>query len=118
MTKLPMTDHELDKALKAVPQTVLPEGFAARLQARLEAPSSQKVIAFPARKTRVVSGHRLWLSVIPLAASLAAGLYLGAIGDVTAAFTSLDSSLVSDASDQNFGSGFEDTEDFVNGDLT
>jgi hypothetical protein len=118
MTQPPMTDHELDSLLKAVPQPDLPRGFAERLQVKLEASPSHNVIAFPVRKTPVASSRRLWLSAIPLAASLAAGVYLGAIGEMPSSFTLIDSSLVSDASDQSFGSGFEDTEDFVNGNLT
>lgn len=115
MEHTPMTDNELDKILKAARQPALPKGFAERLQARLEAERPSNVIAFPTRKLPEQKNRSFWLSAIPLAASLAVGLYLGAMGSVP---VSLDSGLVSDASDQVFGSGFEDTEAFVNGDLS
>jgi hypothetical protein len=115
MTNTPMTDKELDKLLNAAKPQALPAGFADRLQAKLEAAPPSNVIAFPGRKTQSQPRSRLWLTAIPLVASLAAGLYLGAMADIPA---SLESSLVSDASDQIFGSGFEDTEAFVNGDLS
>jgi hypothetical protein len=115
MTNTPMTDKELEQLLKAVPQATLPKGFADRLQAKLETAPASNVVSFPTRKSASPPSRRMWLSAIPLAASLAAGLYLGAIGDIPA---SLASSLVSDASEQLYGSGFEDTEAFVNGDLS
>jgi hypothetical protein len=115
MEKTPMTDNEMDKILKAARRPELPKGFAERLQAKLEAERPSNVIAFPMRKPPEQQSRRIWLSAIPLAASLAVGLYLGAMGSLPASF---DPALVSDASDQNFGSGFEDTEAFVNGDLS
>lgn len=118
MTNNPMTDNELDKILTAAHQPQLPKGFADRLQAKLDAKPKSNVIAFPVRKQPPAQSRRMWLSAIPLAASLAAGLYLGAMGDIPTSLSAFDSSLVSDASDQMVGSGFEDTEAFVNGDLS
>jgi hypothetical protein len=109
-----MTDVELDKLLKLAPTPPLPEGFAARLQARLETPESAKLIAFPAPKAR--TNPRLWLSAIPLAASLAAGIYLGAKGNLSDTFSSLEGSIVASADDGSVSLGIEDVEAFVNGD--
>jgi hypothetical protein len=111
MTINPMTDNELELILKAARQPDLPKGFAERLQAKLDANAPTNVIAFPSRKPEAQQSRRIWLSAIPLAASLAAGIYLGAMGQIPTTF-------VSDASDQTFDSGFEDTEAFVNGDLS
>jgi hypothetical protein len=118
MTKTPLTDAELDKILQSTRQPELPEGFAGRLQARLEAEQRSNVIAFPLRKIPTPSSRRIWLSAIPLVASLAAGLYIGTLDSIPASLAALESTLVADATDQTIGSGFEDTEAFVNGDLS
>jgi hypothetical protein len=118
MTKTPMTDTELDKILKSAPQPPLPKGFAERLQAKLEAEPRSNIIAFPVRKPGPKQNHGIWWSAIPLVASLAAGLYLGSLDSIPASLSALESTLVADASDQTIGSGFEDTEAFVYGDLS
>lgn len=118
MTKTPMTDTELDKILKSVRQPELPKGFAHRLQAKLEAEPRSNVIAFPGRKPEPKQNRRIWLSAIPLVASLAAGLYIGTLDSIPDSLAALESTLVADAADQTIGSGFEDTEAFVNGDLS
>ena len=118
MDKKNMSDIELDKLLAAARQPELPKGFAERLQAKLEQPPASNVIAFPQRKPVPASNRRVWLSAIPLAASLAFGIYLGAMGTLPDSLAGLESSLVSDASDTLFGIGIEDTESFLNGDLS
>ena len=118
MTKTPMTDTELDKILKSTRQPELPKGFADRLQARLEAEPRSNVIAFPVRKPELKQNRRIWLSAIPLVASLAAGLYLGTLDSIPSSLSALEATLVEDTSEQTIGSGFEDTEAFVNGDLS
>lgn len=118
MAKNQITDTELDALLKAASQPPLPRGFADRLQAKLDQPASGNVIAFPQRKTPDIKSAKLWLSAIPLAASLAIGLYLGAQGNMSESLTGLSASLVSDASDSLFDLGIEDTESFVNGELS
>jgi hypothetical protein len=118
MAKNQVTDTELDEMLKAATRPQLPRGFADRLQAKLEQPAASNVIAFPQKKTLPVKSARLWLSAIPLAASLVIGLYLGAQGSMSESFDGFGTSLVSDASDQTLDLGIEDTESFVNGELS
>jgi hypothetical protein len=118
MNKTPMTDAELDKILRSVRQPPLPKDFADRLQAKLEAEQINNVIAFPGRKPEPRQSRRIWLSAIPLAASLAAGLYVGAVDSLPRSLSAFEFTLVADSSDQTIGSGFEDTEAFVNGDLS
>lgn len=118
MAKNQVTDTELDAMLKTAAQPTLPRGFADRLQAKLEQPVTSNVIAFPQKKAPPVKSARLWLSAIPLAASLAIGLYLGAQGTLASSFTGLSASLVADATDTSFDIGIEDTESFINGELS
>ena len=118
MTKTPMTDTELDKILKSARQPELPKGFADRLQAKLEAEPRSNVFAFPLRRAQAAQIRRIWLGAIPLVASLAAGLYIGTLDSIPASLAALESTLVTDATEQTIGSGFEDTEAFVNGDLS
>jgi hypothetical protein len=118
MAKNDVTDAELDMLLQAAPQPEVPQGFADRLQAKLEMTRPDNVIAFSQKKNGVTRSRRAWLSAIPLAASLAAGLYLGAQGSLADTFSALNTSVVSDASDQLFSIGIEDTESFVNGELS
>jgi hypothetical protein len=118
MSKNQVTDAELDAMLKTAAQPALPRGFADRLQAKLEQPAASNVIAFPHRRSPPVKSTRLWLSAIPLAASLAIGLYLGAQGTLANSFTGLNAALVADATDTPFDIGIEDTESFINGELS
>ncbi len=118
MAKNQVTDAELDAMLKAATQPKLPGGFADRLRAKLEQPAASNVIAFPQRKAPRVKSTRHWLSAIPLAASLAIGLYLGAQGILANSFTGMSTSLVADATDSAVDIGIEDTESFINGELS
>jgi hypothetical protein len=113
-----VTDAELDAMLKAATQPTLPRGFAERLQAKLEQPTASNVIAFPQKKTLPVKSPKLWLSAIPLAASLAIGIYLGAQGNMAESLNGLSTSLVADATDSAIDIGIEDTESFINGELS
>ena len=117
MTRKDMTDLELDTLLAGASRPGLPEGFASRLQTRLDEPAHSNVIAFPQRAARPASSKLAWLAALPLAASLAFGVYLGAAGSLPESLSGLDTSLVSDAGDA-LGLGIEDTESFLNGDLS
>jgi anti-sigma factor RsiW len=110
-----ISDSELDTLLNVVGQPNLPDGFADRLQARLQTASTNNVVMFPGRKISAPPSRRVWLSAIPLAASLAIGIYIGAIGAVP---EGLDGSLVSDAGETVLGTGIEDAEAVLNGDLS
>jgi hypothetical protein len=115
MDKKLMSDAQLDALLNGTKQPTLPRGFADRLQAKLEQPAPNNVIAFPQKKSQPAPSRRMWLSAIPLAASLAIGIYLGAQGTLADSISTLDTSLVSDATDSLFNIGIEDTESFLNG---
>jgi hypothetical protein len=116
MRKQDMTDNELDALLAEATVPDLPAGFADRLNRRLEAAPAANVIAFPAVKPRPV--RRPWLSALPLAASLAFGLYLGAAGSLPESLASLAPAAIADTADALLGLGIEDTESFLNGDLS
>jgi hypothetical protein len=108
-----MTDAELDRLLATATTPELPKGFSSRLQAKLDATASTNVIAFP---KRTATPHKLyWLSTIPLAASLAFGVYLGAQGSLP---ETLETTLFASATDMQTDLGIEDTESFLNGDLS
>jgi hypothetical protein len=112
-------DSDLEKLLARVKQPALPIGFAERLQAKLQVEAPNNVIAFPQKKSAVTaSSRRVWLSAIPLAASLALGVYFGAMGTVPETFSGLEGTFISDASETLPDIGFEDTESFLNGDLS
>jgi hypothetical protein len=113
-----LTDDELDELLNAATQPPLPRGFADHLQAKLDVPVANNVIAFPQKKPQAAPSRRLWLSAIPLAASLAVGLYLGVQGTLADSLGGLNTSLMSDATDSLFSIGIEDTESFINGELS
>jgi hypothetical protein len=116
MDKDEMTDRELDQLLKAVRQPGLPKGFADRLQAKLDAPASAQIIGFPKRTEAAKT--RLWLSALPLAASLAIGLYWGAVGTLPESLSNLTNTVLASNDDATWSIGIEDTELFLNGELS
>lgn len=76
MTRNTMTDHELDRLLAMASKPVAPEGAEARMMAKLD---PENVIAFRPRPEAWRSTLS-WLAALPLAASLAFGLWLGIAG--------------------------------------
>jgi hypothetical protein len=77
MTRDVMSDTELDRLLALATVPAVPEGAEARLMARLaQVEAGETVVTFKPRQRRLVP----WLSALPLAASLACGIYLGAAG--------------------------------------
>jgi hypothetical protein len=118
MDRHEMTDHELDRVLAGARKPQLPDGFAERLQARLEQPEKSNVVAFPQAQAAAPSRRRVWLSALPLAASLAIGIYLGAAGGLPDSLNLFGSTATADATDTLLGVGIEDTESFLNGDLS
>ncbi len=115
-----INDKELDKLLAAVDAVKLPTGFADRLQSKLNLDNQTRdnVIAFPQKKLAQPQQRRVWLSAIPLAASLALGVYIGAMGNLPASLSGLEGTLISEAGDTLLGTGFEDMVSFVDGDLS
>ena len=76
----PAEEQEIDRVLGLASNPVVPEGAMARLMARVvEEPQEAKVVAFPARP-RAWRGALRYAAALPLAASLALGVYLGAQG--------------------------------------
>jgi hypothetical protein len=111
-----LSDRELDSLLASVKPPALPAGFAARLQAKLDSSPTAQIIAFP--KASAAPKSRMWLSAIPLAASLALGLYWGAVGTVPDALSSIGNTVLASSDDASWSIGIEDTESFLNGDLS
>ncbi len=118
MTKDVFPDHELDQLLKNAKQPELPRGFAERLQAKLHVNLESNVIAFPQKQSQTPSRRGLWLSAIPLAASLAAGIYVGTMAELPAMFSGLQDAVASLSGEAGLDLGIEDTESFLNGELS
>ena len=72
-------EQEIDAVLKRASAPPLPEGAMERLMARIaQEPQQAKVLAFGPRPA---ARHPLWrYAAVPLAASLALGIWLGANG--------------------------------------
>ncbi len=68
----------IDRILDHASQPMAPEGSMARLLDRLNEPSNAEIIAF--RPGRASKTQFLRYATLPLAASLALGIYLGALG--------------------------------------
>lgn len=76
----PEDEREIEKVLGLASSPELPEGAAARLMARIaEEPQAARVIPFAPRAPVRRSPLR-YAAALPLAASLALGVYLGAKG--------------------------------------
>jgi hypothetical protein len=112
-----LSDDELDTLLAKAKQPEVPQGFAERLQQKLDRAPESNVVAFPARES-AAPVRRFWLSALPLAASLILGVWLGATGGLPAALSSLAPTSVADAVDQVLEIGIEDVESIVNGDVS
>jgi anti-sigma factor RsiW len=113
-----MSDKELDTLLHHAKQPALPAGFAERLQARLDVETPQNVVAFPQRPANAAASRVWWLSALPLAASLVFGLYVGAMDSLPESLTNLTLGGMADVSDLLMDTGTEDTESFLNGELS
>jgi len=74
-TEARQIDHVLD--LATTPQ--VPEGAIARLMDRIGEPASAEILLFAPRPRRI-EGLLRYAAALPLAASLALGVYLGAAG--------------------------------------
>ena len=108
-------DQALEKLLKRATDPAIPEGAEARLMAaiRLAAPQSN-VVKFPSRPK-----FQRWTIGVPLAASLALGIYLGSKDTLdTYLPDSIMGGTVADTSDLNPSSGLDDAESYAEGELT
>ncbi len=70
-----MSDHDLDRLLALATTPAVGPDFQQRMMAKINLTTANNVVAFP-QKHRPKS----WLVGLPLAASLALGLWLGASG--------------------------------------
>lgn len=118
MEKDLLSDRELELLLKNARPPILPDGFAERLQAKLEVSPASNVIAFPQKQPHAKPRHSYWWSAIPLAASLAAGIYLGAVAELPGLFSDAADAVASASADTGLDLGIEDTESFLNGELS
>ena len=77
----PEEEREAGTVLRLASAPLLPEGAAGRLMARIAAePQEAKIVAVPARGPRARPNPLRYAAALPLAASLALGVYLGAQG--------------------------------------
>jgi hypothetical protein len=76
MTHDSMIDHELDRLIALASKPALPPGAEDRLMAKL---NPENIVAFGA-KTKKAQSTISWIAALPLAASLAFGIWLGAAG--------------------------------------
>lgn len=74
--------HEIDQLLSLASTPALPEGAASRLMQRIAEPQTAQVIAFPPAPRRTRGTLFRLATAVPLAASLALGIYLGAKGSL------------------------------------
>ncbi len=108
-------DAALDKLLKHATDPAIPEGAEARLMAAIRGMEQQpNVVKFQPRP----KFHR-WAVGIPLAASLALGIYLGSKDTFDAYFPdSIIGGTTADLSDSAPSTGLDDAESYAEGDLT
>jgi hypothetical protein len=106
MTRDSMSDHELDRLLALASKPAPPHGAEDRLMAKI---NSENVVAFKPKSKKAQSTIS-WIAALPLAASLAFGIWLGAAGIGTGI---LPESLGGDsvaAADVDVFSGIEEAE--------
>jgi len=73
------TRKQIDRVLATATNPELPDGAMQRLLARLD--GADRVVTLPSPKPPPRSALR-WIAALPLAASLALGVYLGAMGSL------------------------------------
>lgn len=110
-----MTDAELDLLLSRASKPVLPPEAEARLMRRVAserpAPSGANVV--PLRRERSSKFRINWFAGLPLAASLAFGVYLGSVGDVPDMLPASVHYVSSGEAANGSTSGIEDAEFFA-----
>ncbi len=123
MTRQPdlMTDTELDALLAHASAPPLPLGARERLLARMVAETEPRAGAanvVPLRQPARSPSRMGWLAGLPLAASLALGIYLGNAGGLDAYLTGTAYEMLAGASAEDAVSGIEDIEGFSEDDLS
>jgi hypothetical protein len=106
MTRDSMSDHELDRLLALVSKPAPPPGAEDRLMAKF---NPENVVAFRSRANKAQAAIA-WIAALPLAASLAFGIWLGAAGIGTDILPeSLGGDVVA-AADVDVNSGIDEVE--------
>ena len=108
-------DEALKKLLKRATDPAIPEGAEVRLMAAIRAVEPQSnVVNFPSRPK-----FQRWAVGIPLAASLALGIYLGSKGSLDNYMPdSIVGETLADTSDSSPSTGLDDAASYSEGDLT
>ncbi len=119
-TTIEMTDDELDKLLALASKPPLAtdahELLLAKITARQSDNPARNVVNFPISTKKAKSIH--WLAALPLAASLAAGIWLGAAGQGTDYLFNVSDELASVADSFAASTGIDDAESLMEEDLT
>lgn len=108
-------DKALDRLLKRATHPAIPEGAEARLMAAIQLVEQQSnAVKFEPRPR-----FQRWAVGLPLAASLALGIYLGANGALDNYMPdSIIGETLADTSDSEPTSGLDDVESYAEGDVT
>ena len=108
-------DQALEKLLKRATDPAIPEGAQARLMAAIRAAEQHSnVVPFQPR-----AGLQRWAVGLPLAASLALGIYVGSQGLLDNYFPdSVIDAALADTSEPAPSSGLDDAESYEEGELT
>jgi hypothetical protein len=106
----------IDIVLEAATNPELPAGAEERLLARLE--GEDRVVALASRKAAPGPVPR-WTAALPLAASLALGIYLGAMGALDAFLPETVTGELAAGDEENADlSGVSEAESYVEGDVS
>ena len=115
-----MTDNELDKLLalasKPPPATDAYKALLAKVAGGQAASPAFNVVNFPAAAKK--SSSIGWLAALPLAASLAAGIWLGAAGQGTGYLFNVSDELASVTDSFATSTGIDDAESLMEEDFT
>jgi hypothetical protein len=106
----------IDIVLEAATKPELPAGAEERLLTRLE--REDRVVTLPSRRTS--PGQMLrWTTALPLAASLALGIYLGAMGTLDGFLPETVTGELAASDEENADlSGVSEAESYVEGDVS
>jgi hypothetical protein len=108
-------DEALDRLLKRATDPAIPEGAEARLMVAIRVAEQQSNVV----KLQPRPRFQRWAVGIPLAASLALGIYLGAKGTLDNYMPdNIIGDTLADTSDSEPTSGLDDAESYAEGDLT
>lgn len=116
-----MTDTELDALLAHASAPPLPLGAKQRLMAKLphvDGVGAAPTNVVPLRRPQPKGSRLGWLAGLPLAASLALGIYLGSADSLDSYLPNAAYELIAGSSGDEPLTGIEDVESFTEDDLT